>query len=135
MSDLRVVLAEDEVVAEPDRPPLARSHEAAELPAEEPPVPPWIDLWRVPNLEVGERGFDRFNNDRLAASNAVGAAVVGVFALSVVAWFTVEHVLPWLLPWLADNRRPVLCSSRPWPWRWGSTSSTGPGMWSCSAKG
>ena len=34
--------------------------------------------------------------------------MVGVFALSVVAWFTVEYVLPWLLPWLADNRRPVL---------------------------
>ena len=92
----------------PGRPPLARFHEEEELPAEEPPVPPWIDLWRVPNLEVGERGFDRFNNDRLAASNAVGAAVVGVFALSVVAWLTVEYVLPWLLPWLADNRRPVL---------------------------
>ena len=92
----------------PGRPPLARFHEEEELPAEEPPVPPWIDLWRVPNLEVGERGFDRFNNDRLAASNAVGAAVVGVFALSVVTWLTVEYVLPWLLPWLADNRRPVL---------------------------
>jgi len=92
----------------PGRLPLARFHEEEELPAEEPPVPPWIDLWRVPNLEVGERGFDRFNNDRLAASNAVGAAVVGVFALSVVTWLTVEYVLPWLLPWLADNRRPVL---------------------------
>ena len=92
----------------PGRPPRATVHEDEELPAEEPPVPPWIDLWRVPNLEVGERGFDRFNNDRLAASNAVGAAVAGVFALSVVTWLTVEYVLPWLLPWLADNRRPVL---------------------------
>ena len=34
--------------------------------------------------------------------------MVGVFALSVVTWLTVEYVLPWLLPWLADNTRPVL---------------------------
>ena len=61
-----------------------------------------------PEPGVGERGFDRFNDDRHAAANAVGAAVVGVLALSVLAWLTVEYVLPWLLPWLADNARPVL---------------------------
>ena len=91
-----------------DRPRPARFHDEEELPAEELPVPPWIDLWRVPNLEVGERGFVRFNDDRRAASNAVGAAVVGVLALSALAALTVEYVLPWLLPWLADNARPVL---------------------------
>ena len=85
-----------------------RFHGEEELPAEELPVPPWIDLWRLPNLEVGERGFDRFNDDRHAASNAVVATVVGVLALSVLAWLTVEYVLPWLLPWLADNARLVL---------------------------
>jgi len=92
----------------PGRPRLARFHGEEELPAEELPVPPWIDLWRLPNLEVGERGFDRFNDDRYAASNAVVATVVGVLALSVLAWLTVEYVLPWLLPWLADNARLVL---------------------------
>ena len=92
----------------PGRPRLARFHGEEELPAEELPVPPWIDLWRLPNLEVGERGFDRFNDDRHAASNAVVAAVVGVLALSVLAWLTVEYVLPWLLPWLADNARLML---------------------------
>jgi hypothetical protein len=92
----------------PGRPRLARFHGEEELPAEELPVPPWIDLWRLPNLEVGERGFDRFNDDRHAASNAVVATVVGVLALSVLAWLTVEYVLPWLLPWLADNARLVL---------------------------
>ena len=34
--------------------------------------------------------------------------MVGVLAVSVLAWLTVEYVLPWLLPWLADNARPVL---------------------------
>ena len=92
----------------PGRPRRSRFHDDEELPAEELPVPPWVDLWRVPNLEVGERGFDRFNDDRHAASNAVGAAVVGVLAVSVLAWLTVEYVLPWLLPWLADHARPVL---------------------------
>ncbi|HKQ02288.1 MAG TPA: hypothetical protein VJ735_18345 [Actinomycetes bacterium] len=92
----------------PGRPGLARFHDEEELPPEEPPVPPWVDLWRVPNLEVGERGFDRFNNDRLAASNAVWAAVLGVLAFGVLAALTVEYVLPWLLPWLATNARPLL---------------------------
>ena len=92
----------------PGRPDLARFHDEEELPAEELPVPPWTDLWRLPNLEVGERGFDRFNDDRHAASNAVQAGVVGVVALSVLAWLTVQYLLPWLLPWLADNARLVL---------------------------
>ena len=92
----------------PGRPSLARFHDEEELPAEELPVPPWIDLWRLPNLEVGERGVDRFNDDRHAASNAVEAAVVGVVALSVLAWLTVQYLLPWLLPWLANNARLVL---------------------------
>ena len=94
--------------ARPGRARLGRFHDEEELLAEEPPVPPWVDLWRVPNLEVGERGFDRFNNDRRAASNAVGAAVLGVLAFSFLAALTVEYVLPWLLPWLATNARPVL---------------------------
>ena len=92
----------------PGRTGPARFHDEEELLAEEPPVPPWVDLWRVPNLEVGERGFDRFNDDRYAAANAVGATVVGVLAVSVLAALTVEYVLPWLLPWLATNARPVL---------------------------
>jgi hypothetical protein len=92
----------------PGRPRRSRFHDDEELPAEELPVPPWVDLWRVPNLEVGERGFDRFNDDKLAASNAVGAAVLGVLAFSGLAALTVKYVLPWLLPWLATNARPVL---------------------------
>jgi hypothetical protein len=98
------------------RPPWARRppgqgsrfHGEAELPAEEPPVPPWIDLWRSPNLAVGERGFDRFNDDRSAALNASFVAVVGVLAVGVLAGLTVEYVLPWLVPRLAANARPLL---------------------------
>ena len=92
----------------PARPPLARFHDEEELPAEALLVPPWTDLWRLPNLEVGDRGFDRFNDDRHAASNAVQAGVVGVAALSVLAWLTGQYLLPWLLPGLADNARLVL---------------------------
>ena len=34
--------------------------------------------------------------------------MVGALAVSVLAALTVEYVLPWLLPWLADHARPVL---------------------------
>lgn len=91
----------------PGRPRPTRFHDE-ELLAEELPVPPLVDLWRVPNLEVGERGFDRHNDDRRAAANAVEAAVIGILAVSVLAALTVDYVLPWLLPWLASNARPVL---------------------------
>ena len=86
----------------------ARFHGAEELPAEEPPVPPWIDLWRIPNREVGERGFDRFNDDRNAAINAQLFGVVALLAAGGLAWLTVRFVLPWLLPFLAANARPLL---------------------------
>ena len=89
-------------------PGVTRFHGEEELPAEEPVVPPWIDLWRSPNLQVGERGFDRFNDDRHAAINAQFAAVVGVLAAGVLAGLTVRYVLPWLLPLLAANARPLL---------------------------
>jgi hypothetical protein len=90
------------------RPRPARFHGEEELPAEEVPVPPWVDLWRFPNVEVGERPFDRFNDDRHAASNAGWAVLIGFAACSVLAALTVEHVLPWLLPWLAEHARPLL---------------------------
>lgn len=91
-----------------DRPAPARFHGEEELPAEELPVPPWVDLWRVPNREVGERGFYRFHDDRHAASNAVWAAVIGLLAVSTLVALTVQYVLPWLLPWLSANARPLL---------------------------
>ena len=34
--------------------------------------------------------------------------MVGVVALGVLAWLTVQYLLPWLLPWLANNARLVL---------------------------
>jgi hypothetical protein len=85
-----------------------RFHGEDELPAEEPVVPPWIDLWRSPNLRVGERGFDRFNDDRHAAINAQIAAVFGALAAVALAGLTVRYVLPWLLPLLTANARPLL---------------------------
>ena len=98
------------------RPPWARQppaqglrfHGEAEVPAEALPVQPWSDLWRFPNLEVGERGFDRFNDDRHAAASAVQAAVIGVLAAGVLAWLTVRYVLPWLVPLVQANARPLL---------------------------
>jgi hypothetical protein len=86
----------------------SRFHGEEELPAEELPVPPWVDLWRSPNRRVGEPGYDRFNDDRRAAINAQLVAVTGVLGAAVLAWLTVEYVLPWLLPLLAANARLLL---------------------------
>ncbi len=85
-----------------------RFHGEEEVPAEAPAVQPWSDLWRFPNLEVGERGFDRFNDDRHAAVNAVQAAVIGVPAAGVLAWLTVRYVLAWLVPLVQANARLLL---------------------------
>ncbi|HEV3462614.1 MAG TPA: hypothetical protein VG846_01380 [Actinomycetota bacterium] len=85
-----------------------RFHGEEEVPAEAPAVQPWSDLWRFPNLEVGERGFDRFNDDRHAAVNAVQAAVIGVLAAGVLAWLTVRYVLAWLVPLVQANARLLL---------------------------
>lgn len=85
-----------------------RFHGEDEVPAEALPVQPWSDLWRFPNLEVGQRGFDRFNDDRHAAANAVQAAVIGVLAAGVLAWLTVRYVLPWLVPLVQANARLLL---------------------------
>ena len=98
------------------RPPWARRppgggsrfHGEEEVPAEELPVPPWTDLWRIPNRRVGERGYDRFNDDRHAAINAQIAVVAGVLVTGVLVGLTVEYVLPWLLPLLAANARLLL---------------------------
>jgi hypothetical protein len=86
----------------------ARFHGEEELPADAVPVPPWVDLWRFPNAEVGERGFDRSNDDENALVNAQLAAVVGILAALVLASLTVSVVLPWLLPFVADNAWPLL---------------------------
>jgi hypothetical protein len=86
----------------------ARFHGEEELPADEAPIPPWVDLWRVPNREVGERGFERFNDDRNAAVNAELAALVGILVAVGLAALTVRFVLPWLLPFVTANAWPLL---------------------------
>jgi hypothetical protein len=91
-----------------ERPAPSRFHGEEELPADEAPVPPWVDLWRFPNAEVGERGFERFNDDRNALVNAQLAGVVGILAALVLAALTVRYVLPWLLPFVAANAWPLL---------------------------
>ncbi|HSK37369.1 MAG TPA: hypothetical protein VLA80_11600 [Actinomycetota bacterium] len=90
-----------------------RFHGEEELPAEEPRIPPWSALWRAPNRELGERGFDRFNDERHAAVNAqlatvIGVLVFGVLVFGVLVAGTVRYVLPSLRPFLAANARPLL---------------------------
>lgn len=88
--------------------PSERFHGAEELPADEPPIPPWSSLWRTPNRGVGEPGYDRFNDERHAAVNAQIATVAGVLAFGAVVALTVRYVVPWLRPFLVANARPLL---------------------------
>jgi hypothetical protein len=85
-----------------------RFHGDEELPAEDPPVPPWESLWRIPNRRVGEPGYDRFNDDRTAAVNAQIATVAGVLAVGALAALTVRYVLPWLRPSVVASAGPLL---------------------------
>jgi hypothetical protein len=86
--------------------PSERFHGAEELPADEPPIPPWSSLWRTPNRRVGEPGYDRFNDERHAAVNAQIATVAGVLALNQV------H-----RPWYVELQRQGLADAPRRVWR------------------
>lgn len=86
------------------RQPMTRVDADEELPAEEPVEPP---LW-----VVFEHAFDQLHDDRYAGQMLLivllaGVAATGLLA-AVLAAATVDHVLPWLLPVVAANARPIL---------------------------
>jgi len=91
------------------RPP-ERFHDEDELPDpdEKLPVPGVMDLFTYAEDDLGERGFDRWYDDRTAANVALLAILVVLFLLSVVVLVLTWFVLPWLVPWVADHARPLL---------------------------
>ena len=86
----------------------ARFHGDEELPAEALPVPGVMDLFTNPGHNLGEPGFDRWHDDRSAAVSAQLAILVVVVVAGVLAWLTVWYVLPWLVPLVVANARPLL---------------------------
>jgi hypothetical protein len=110
--------------------PAARFDAEAELPTEEMILPPLDGLFSYSGNDLdhlGERSFARRHDERHAATMMVWALVVGFVAGGLLIAASVHYVLPWLLPLLVANARPILgvaaavavlavldCLQRPW---------------------
>ena len=86
-----------------------RFHGEEELPAERLPSPGLRSLFASDGYDVAHPTFDwRIEDDQLTtfyAAMAIGAAVAVV---GLLAWLTVRYVLPWLVPLVVANARPLL---------------------------
>jgi hypothetical protein len=71
-------------------------------------VPGVLDLFTYAEDDLGERGFDRFYDDRTAAWVSAFVIVILLAVAGLLAWLTVGYVLPWLVPWVAAHARPLL---------------------------
>jgi hypothetical protein len=91
------------------RPP-ERYHGDEELPdpAERLPVPGVMDLFTYAEDDLGERGFDRWYDDRAAAEVSLTFIAILAAVTGLLAWLTVRYVLPWLVPWATAHARPLL---------------------------
>ena len=67
-----------------------------------------LDLFTHAEDDLGERGFDRSYNDRTAARVSVLVIVILLAMAGLLAWLTVAHVLPWLVPRVIAHARPLL---------------------------
>ena len=88
-----------------------RFHGEDELPDpdERIPLPGPMDLFTTRGRHLGELGFRRFtDDDREAAATAGWAILATMFLVGLVVWLTVRYVLPWLVPLVAANARPLL---------------------------
>jgi hypothetical protein len=85
-----------------------RFHGEDELPAEELPVPGVLDLFTYAEGDLGERGFDRGYDDRVAAAVSVIAIIIVLFLFSLLVPLTLGHVLPWLVPPVVAHARLLL---------------------------
>jgi len=94
-----------------DRDRGERFHGEDELPEEPLPIPGVMDMFTYAEDDLGERGFDRYYDDRRAARVSVFVLTVGVFLVAGLAWATVTYVLPWLVPLVVDNARPILAAA------------------------
>ena len=91
-----------------DRDRGERFHGEQELPDETLPVPGVMGMFTYAEDDLGEPGFDRSHDDRRAARVSVLVITVGVFLVAGLAWLTLTYVLPWLVPLVVDNARPIL---------------------------
>jgi hypothetical protein len=102
------------------RPPWARRdrrrgerfHGEEELPAERLPAPRLLGLFASDGYDVAHPTFDwRIEDDRSMTFNAAMAIGAAVAVVALLAWLTVRHVLPWLVPLVVANARPLLAAA------------------------
>jgi hypothetical protein len=94
-----------------DRDRGERFHGEDELPDEPLPIPGVMDMFTYAEDDFGERGFDRWYDDRAAADVSLTfMAILAVVAVLLV-WLTVTYVLPWLVPLVTANARPLLAGA------------------------
>jgi hypothetical protein len=85
-----------------------RFHEEEELPDEQLPVPGVLDLFTYAEDDLGERGFDRGYDDQVAAVVSLVAVLILLFLISVLVPLSLRYVVPWLVPAVVANARPLL---------------------------
>ena len=89
------------------RQPMTRVDADEELAAEDEVVPPVDALFTYNDPDLGERGFDRYYDERDTLDLTLWAILVVAVAAILAAAATVQFVLPWLLPWVAANAVPL----------------------------
>ena len=94
------------------RPP-ERHHGEEELPDpdERLLVPGVMDLFTYAEDDLGERGFDRWYDDREAAWVSLYAIAILAAVAWLTVWLTVRYVLPWLVPWVSAHAWPLLAAA------------------------
>jgi hypothetical protein len=91
------------------RPP-ERYHAEEDLPDpdEQFPVPGMMDMFNYAEDDFGERGFDRWYDDRASADVSLTFIAILSVVAAVLVWLTVAYVLPWLVPLVTANARLLL---------------------------
>jgi hypothetical protein len=89
-----------------------RFHGEDELPAEKLPLPGPLDLFNTRGEDIGQPGFDRYyESDRVKGGHAIFAITVATVVVGLLVWLTVRYVLPWLVPPVVANVRPLLAAA------------------------
>jgi hypothetical protein len=85
-----------------------RFHREEELPAETLPAPGLLSQFGTPADDVAHPTFDwRIEDARSQTFNAAMAICAAMAVVALLAWLTTRFVLPWLVPLVVDNARPL----------------------------
>jgi hypothetical protein len=86
--------------------------EDAPDPDEKLPLPGPMDLFTTRGEHLGELGFRRYTDDDRSAATTAGLAILAMtVVVGVAAWLTVSYVVPWMVPWVTGQARPLLAGA------------------------